>query len=292
MALQKTNSKQSSRTDETIQDEIWRSLWNEETIQSIDVNDISVNVENGQVCFFGHVLKDYIYQRIEEITKSIPGVVAVHNHLVTDPDLSIQVAQALRNYETTRHLLLQVYSNNGWVELVGSVPNRELQSAAEATAARVPAVRGVIRIPEIEGEQSATIRLMVQPRIGVRVFEKEETKGVIYQVVITPQNRLVSHAIVRVNRKSNGWQEFDQLSNTGRCHGCGGCKRYFLEQSRTSNPSVPGFRPLKLSLCSAYLAAPFPLCGWQRTLAYYGIGERQSVQKRKNEKNYDLEQNQ
>ena len=104
-------------------------------------------------------------------------------------------------------LRLPVYSFHGWVELGGSVPNREIQRDAEETAASVPSVRGVILLPDMAGEQKASARNAVQPRIGVRVFGEDETEGTVYQVVISPQNRLVTHAIVRVNRIIDGWQE-------------------------------------------------------------------------------------
>jgi len=212
MAIEKSISKHMRRPDEAILDDIWRSLWMEETIRSIDIHDISVEVENGQVCFSGHVSKDYNNQRIEEITRSIAGVAAVYNHLVADHDLSIRVARALCSFEPTRLLTLPVYSFHGWVELGGSVPNREIQRGAEATAARVPAVRGVIMLPDIAGEHGGSVRTAVQPRIGVGVFGKDETQGTVYQVVISPQNRLVTHTIVRIKRSTNGWQEsFDFL---------------------------------------------------------------------------------
>ena len=176
MAIEKSISKQMHRPDEAVLDDIWRSLWMEETIRSIDIHDISVEVEKGQVCLSGHVSKDHNGQRIEEITRSIPGAVAVHNHLVTDHDLSIQVAQALGSFESTRLLAIPVYSFHGWVELGGAVPNREIQRDAEATAASVPSVRGVILLPDVAGEQKASARNAIQPRIGVRVFGKDETR--------------------------------------------------------------------------------------------------------------------
>ena len=45
MAIEKSISKQMHHPDEAILDDIWRSLWMEETIRSIDIHDISVEVE-------------------------------------------------------------------------------------------------------------------------------------------------------------------------------------------------------------------------------------------------------
>ncbi|HWQ03810.1 MAG TPA: BON domain-containing protein [Longilinea sp.] len=190
-----------------ILDHIWRSLQSEPTISAIDVKDISVGVDNGQVCLSGHVSQDCDIQQIDEITRSIPGVIAVHNHLVTDYDLNSQVTQALGENECTRLFRLPISCHQGWVEVGGFVPTREIQCAAEATAASVPTVRGVIQLPNIVGEENSLAQDAVQPRIGVRMFGKNETQGLVYQVVINPQNRLVTHAIVRVNHNAITWQE-------------------------------------------------------------------------------------
>ena len=205
MELRKAGTNQMNRPGDTILDHIWRSFWNEETIRAIDIQDISVTVENGQACLSGHVSQDCNYQLTEEIARSIPGVMAVHNHLVADRNLGNQVTQALSENEITLPFTLPVSCHHGWIELGGFVPNREIQLTAEETAASVAAVRGVIRLPNIKGETPSPVRDAVQPLIGVRVYGNEELKGTVYQVVVNPQNRLVTHSIVRVNQFANGW---------------------------------------------------------------------------------------
>ncbi len=206
MVTWNAGTKYMGHLDEAILEDIWRALWNEETIRNMDINDISVDVENGQVCLSGHVSMDKNNQRIQEIAWSFPGVIAVHHHLVTDQDLPIQVAQALGDDERTRPFTLPVYSYHGWVGMGGLVPDRDIQRAAEETAASVPAVRGVILLPDIEGEKSAAVRNAVQPQIGLQVYGKDAVEGTVYQVVINPRNRLVTHAIARVRQTSDGWQ--------------------------------------------------------------------------------------
>ncbi len=201
MAPQRASIKQTRRPDDEILDDIWRDLWNEEMIRIIDIHDISVDVEHGQVCLSGHVAKNDNQHCIEEIIWSIPGVMAVHNHLITDHHLSIQVAEALGDDKCTGPLTLPVFCYHGWVGLGGTVPNRDIQCVAEETAASVPAVRGVILLPDILGEYSASMRDAVQPGIGIRVYGNDETEGTVHQVVISPHNRLVTHAIVRIKLK-------------------------------------------------------------------------------------------
>lgn len=203
MAEPNTSTKPIYRADSEIQEEIWQAMWKEETIRAVDIHDISVDVENGQACLSGHVSKEGNVQRIADIAWSVPGIIAVHNHLVSDHDLSLQIAQALGDDECTRLYVIPVCSFHGWVMLGGRVPDRHIQRAAEAAAASVPAVRGVILLPDIPGEPVDPPRNSRQPRIGVRVYGEDETEGTVYQVVINPKNRLVTHAIVRVNQPYN-----------------------------------------------------------------------------------------
>jgi osmotically-inducible protein OsmY len=225
-----------NRPDDTILDHIWRSLWNEETINAIDIQNISVVVENGQACLSGHVSQDTINQRIEEIIRSIPGVMAVHNHLVADNDLSNQVAQVLGENESTRPFSLPVSCKHGWVELGGLVQNCEIQRAAEETAASVAAVRGVIRLPNIKGENPSPVRDAVQPRISVRVYGDDENEETVYQMVVNPQNRLVTHAIVRVNQFANGGQKScDYLLPVEAMRLVGACGIFLIHRAPASN---------------------------------------------------------
>ncbi len=207
MASLKANLRKIHRTDEVIREDITRLLWDEETIRMSDFYDISVDVENGQVCIMGHVSKEYNNFLVEKIVRSVPGVIRIHNHLVIDHDLSVQVAHALAVDDRTRAFALPVYCCHGWVELGGAVPDRELQNAAEEIAARIQVVRGVISLPEIEGEPPAPRRVEVQPHIGAPVYGKDETEGKVSQVIIDPHNRLVTHAVVRVHHTIDGWFE-------------------------------------------------------------------------------------
>ncbi|HVP20840.1 MAG TPA: BON domain-containing protein [Anaerolineaceae bacterium] len=204
MAVRKAEKEQRKRPDDLILDDIWRAVLNEETIRAIDINDISIDVEYGQVFLNGHVLNDNSDQRIEALARSVPGVMNVHNHLVTDHDLRIQVAQALGEDERTRHFMLPVNCCHGWVELGGMVPNRQLQLAAEEVAGSVSTVRGVIMLPRIAGAEDSSDHRAVQPCIGARVYGANETEGNVTRVIINPHNRLVTHAVVRVSQTIDG----------------------------------------------------------------------------------------
>jgi hypothetical protein len=132
----------------------------------------------------------------EKIALSVPGVNSVRNELVADSDLEILVAQALACDPRTRPLIVRVGSYHGWVRLGGTVPSRGLQSTAEAVAASMPAVRGVIALPGVAGEPRTPQRRAVQPRPGARLYGEDGEVGRVAQVVINLQNRLVTHMVV------------------------------------------------------------------------------------------------
>jgi len=258
MATPKANLKQMQCTDEMILDDIWSTLWKEETIRAIDIHDISVNVENGQACLSGHISKEYDEKRVEEIARSTPGVIAVHNHIVVDRDLTIQIVQALNNDKLTRPYSLPVYCHHGWVGIGGLVPNRTIQRAAEEIAARVPAVRGIVLPPDVEGEPSASMREAVQPRIGSQVYGDDETQGKVYQVVILPQNRLVTHAIVRESLIIDGWLRLHDYLVPIEAMNCTDEGNIFLKQSAPAIYQFPPFIPADYPFAPLTWQPPYP----------------------------------
>lgn len=260
MAAQKESRKQIHRPDKDILEDIWQAVWKEETIRTIDSHAISVDVESGQVCLSGHVFEENNNRRIEDIAWSIPGVLAVHNHLVSDYDLSIQVAEALGDNEHTRSFVLPVFCFHGWVELGGTVPTLNIQRAVEATAASVPAVRGVILLPDILGEEATPALDAVQPGIGVRVYGANETEGTVSQVVINPHNRLVTHAIVRVLYKhtSDGrqaWHDFLVPVDSMQVVDAGGI---FLSRETNEISQFPVFDPANYPFAPLTWQPPYP----------------------------------
>lgn len=258
MVVQRTSTKPIYRADKEIREDIWQALWKEDTIRAIDIHDFSVDVENGQVCLSGHVSKDGHDQGIAEVSWSIPGVVAVHNHLVSDRDLSLQVVQALGDDECTRPYVLPVGCFHGWVMLGGRVPNRTIQRVVEATAANVPAVRGIILLPDIPGEPVDPPRSSCQPRIGVRVYGEDETEGMVYQVVISPQNRLVTHAIVRVNQpveSRHAWHDHLVPVEVMQAVSAGGI---FLSHKTKAISRFPIFNPAHYFYAPLTWQPPYP----------------------------------
>jgi osmotically-inducible protein OsmY len=192
------------RTDDGILADIWDALWKEDAIRSLDLGSLSVEVKGGEAYLDGHLAQENNLLRIENIVHSTMGIVAVHNNLVTDRELIIQVDQALARDERTRPYILPVNASHGWISLGGEVPIRELQHVAEKVAGEVSGVRGVIALPRVTGESPDMPRLAVQPRIGAVVYGRNREEGVITQVVIQPEDRLVTHVVVRSKELTDG----------------------------------------------------------------------------------------
>jgi osmotically-inducible protein OsmY len=192
------------RPDGDILEDIWSAFQAEDTLRAIDLQDVAVTAEEGHVFLNGYITKDLHYQRMEAIAHLVPGVWAVHNHLITDQSLILRVSQSLARDERLRPLVLPIYSTHGWIALGGQVPNREYQQAAQIAAAQVSTVRGVIALSRVMGEAADEAQRAIQPAIGARVYTRNGLEGWVSQVVIRPVNRLVTHAVVRLNPREHG----------------------------------------------------------------------------------------
>jgi osmotically-inducible protein OsmY len=185
------------RTNDGILAEIWAALWKEDAIRSLDLGSLSIAVKDGEVYLYGHLAQQNNLSSIENIAQSVAGVVAVHNYLVTDRELVRQVTQALARDDRTRSFILPVNASHGWIYLGGEVPTRDLQHVAEKVAAGVSSGRGVIGLPSVTGENPTPLKPAVQPLIGSDVYGRNQEEGVVTQVIIQPENRLVTHVVVR-----------------------------------------------------------------------------------------------
>ncbi|HSL44501.1 MAG TPA: BON domain-containing protein [Anaerolineales bacterium] len=191
-------------SDARIPAEIWKAARQHDGIRALDIDSFSVSVQDSFVLLTGHLSRKSHRDLIEEIACSTPGVNAVHNNLVVDSDLTIQVAERLSMDERTRRFIFPVGSAHGWVRLGGVVPRRELQMAAEQIAAQVPFVRGVLSRPRVIGEYPETERRPIQPQIQAKVYDYNRQEGVVTQVVVQPRNRLVTHAVVSASGFHDG----------------------------------------------------------------------------------------
>jgi osmotically-inducible protein OsmY len=192
----KTYNDGPSRADNSIQSAIADELWKRWEIRAMDISSFSVSVKNGRVLLRGHLTMESNRRLIESICASAPGVAAVDDCLVTDHELTVQVARALAEDTRTRSLVLPVGSYHGWVGIGGQVPDRSLQLAAQEAAACVPTVRGVISLPTVVGQEPLPQKHPVEPQVSSPVYNLDGQVGTVTQVVIDPRNRLVTQIAV------------------------------------------------------------------------------------------------
>ena len=191
-------------SDDSILADTWKAIRQYEEIRALGMDSFSISALRGFVLLTGHVGKKYHRDLMEEIANALPGVHAVHNKLVVDSDLTIQVAERLSKDEKTRHYIFPVGCAHGWVRIGGVVPRRELQRAAEEIAAQVPSVRGVLSRPRVINEPFETERRAIQPRIKAKVHDYNRQESVITHVLIEPRNRLVTHTVVSISDFHDG----------------------------------------------------------------------------------------
>jgi hypothetical protein len=204
MTISEGNPEQLTRAEDGILADIWDALWKVDTFRSLDLGSLSIEVKGGEVYLYGYLAQENNLPLIESIVRSVAGVVAVHSHLVLDRDLIIRVAQALARDERTRPYILPVDAFHGWIHIGGEVPTCELQQVVEKIAAGVSGVRGVTILPRIAGENPTIQHRPAQPRLGAVVYGKDREVGIVTQVVIQPDDRLVTHVVVRFKEIRDG----------------------------------------------------------------------------------------
>lgn len=245
-------------SDDNILAEIWNGVARHGELRAIDADSFSVSVQNGVVWLTGHVTKQDRRELIEEIVCSVPGVNAVHNKLVVDSDLAIQVTTSLAKDERTRHFILPVGCTHGWVRIGGVVPSQELQRAAEEIAAQIPSVRGVLSRPGVIGEVLETEPRPLQPQIQAKVYDHNRQEGVVAQVVIQPRNRLVTHAVVSISDFHDGNFVVHEHLVPVQAMEVVNKESIFLKRSGLSLNTFPAFNSADYSPAPAGWQSPYP----------------------------------
>ncbi|MER3457333.1 MAG: hypothetical protein C4309_00505 [Chloroflexota bacterium] len=87
-----------------------------------------------------------------ETLRRIPGVRAVRDQTMTDPDIQQAVTLALAQNPETQPWSANVYvlSRNGFVQLTGTVPDAAAAETVVRVAQSVPGVRRVVNLLQTE----------------------------------------------------------------------------------------------------------------------------------------------
>ncbi len=245
-------------SDDSILAEVWKAVGQDEGIRMLDIDSFSISVQDSIVWLTGHVTKQDHRELIEEIACSVPGVNTVHNKLVVDEDLTVQVAESLANDERTHHFILPLGCAHGWVRIGGVVPSRELQRAAEEIVAQIPSVRGVLSRPRVISEHPETERRPVQPRVQSKIYDHNTQEGVVTQVVIQPRNRLVTHAVVSTSDFYDGKFLFNEYLVPVEAMEVVNKESIFLKRQGPSLNHFPAFEPSVYPLAPSDWQPPYP----------------------------------
>ena len=272
MITSKTDQDLPVYSDDSIQSEIWKKVCQYGEIRALDMDSFSVSVKKGFVLLTGHVSKKYHRDLIAEIAFSMPGVHAVHNNLVVDSDLIIQVAQALSKDERTRSLILPVGCSHGWIRLGGEVPTHELQLVAEDIAGQVPSVRGIVSLPKAPGDSCCPERHAVQPQIQTKIYDYNKHEGLVSQVVIQPRNRLVTHVVVNISDFCEGKFMFHEYLVPVEAMELVNKESILLKRNEPPLDAFPAFEPLDYPLAPSDWQPPYPYAAgdvrWPCELSY------------------------
>jgi osmotically-inducible protein OsmY len=129
------------RPDRDIAAEVGQALWRAIASRAGRLA-VRFSVANGVVGLYGHVPAQRTAQRIEELVRTVPGVLAVHAQLDDDESLTYRVARTLADDPLTRRAGLQVSSRFGHVHLSGQARSFAAAERAVELASSLPGVAG------------------------------------------------------------------------------------------------------------------------------------------------------
>jgi len=130
--------------------------------------------------------------RAERAIQTIPGLLGVNNYLIPDDRLLAEVGTALGSLEHTYDCKFFTGVSHGVVLLSGEVSDVNVILLAEKCASSNPNVRGVIYSLRARGSDSdLKSQPFLQPSIGEEIFFLNGVSGVVRQVIVNPNNRLV-----------------------------------------------------------------------------------------------------
>jgi osmotically-inducible protein OsmY len=191
------------RPDADIRADVLALLDHVTMLHHVDPDSVSIEVHDGEVFLRGHVGTVMQRHLLRARAGETPGVTAVHDNLVADPDLAIAVSTALAADARLAGQRLRVVASNGWVHALGEVSGPGALAAVLETAAGLPQVRGICGTPHLAGEPQKSPRntpCPLQPRPGQPVIARDGAAGHVSAVVVDPRTRLVTDFAVHVER--------------------------------------------------------------------------------------------
>lgn len=180
------------KTDVAIKESVYNALWKDDVLRALEYYEIDVQIKNGVVSLYGHIVGSSSQSRIKNAIQGIPGIVEIKNNLILDDMLTYEVAGRLGDLERSFNCKFYTGVSHGAVELHGEVSNEEVRMRAEQCAAKHPRVRGVINSIRVSGvDPGIQDNRLLQPPVGEEMYFVDGISGMVRQVVINPDNRRV-----------------------------------------------------------------------------------------------------
>jgi osmotically-inducible protein OsmY len=180
------------KSDAALKESIFRALWKDDVLRAMEYDEIDVRVHTGIVHLNGHIAGSNSQARVMNAIRSIPGILVIQNHLVSDDRLTLEVATSLAGLEHTYDCKFFTGASHGVVSMDGIVRDTTVRLLAEQQAASNPKVRGVINHVRVEGsEAESQSQPFLQPAMGETIYFLDGIYGIVKQVIINPNNRRV-----------------------------------------------------------------------------------------------------
>ncbi len=185
------------KSDAAIKASVDHAIWNDDILRAIEYYEIDIQVKNGIVYLHGHIVSTTSKSRIENVCRSIAGILGIQNNLVLDDKLTIDVAISLGKLEHIYGCKFFTGASHGVISLNGNVSNESVKLLAEKCAASNPNVRGVINNVHVSGAgRESQDQPFLQPTIGEIIYFLDGVSGMVKQVIINPNNRRVKAMII------------------------------------------------------------------------------------------------
>ncbi len=151
------------RSDGEVLDDARAALWNYARLR-VDLRAVQVRVVDGEVWLSGHVSSTLNRRVMAELLEGVKGVTAIHNDLVADNELAIEIAQAFAKDPRTRGQRIGIYPTLGQVYLRGLASTPEAMQAAAEIAGQIEGSSAVVNQIKVAG--NAEFLPMLAPVTG------------------------------------------------------------------------------------------------------------------------------
>lgn len=202
------------KKDVELKVEIADALWKDTVLRALDYYEIDVQVKDGIVTLNGHITSSRSQNRVYDALRTIPGIVEIKNNLVSDDQLTLDVAAELGRLEHTYDCKFFTGASHGLISINGTARDKTIRLLAEKYASKIPNTRGVINNIQVPGSGKMEMQdqPFLQPVVGQTIYYLDWISGVVKQVIMNPNNRRVIAMLVR-GKFTSQQDELNSMNN-------------------------------------------------------------------------------